>query len=67
MVDTGRQDDKIAGLNPDSNPTVVLVPDVEVTTSIQAVANFLIGVNVLCEEILQLRFIIGKFLWTYIK
>lgn len=67
MVDTGRQDDKIAGLDPDSNPTVAIVPDIEVATAIQTVANFLIGMNVLCVEILQLRFVIGKFLWAYIK
>lgn len=67
MVDTGRQDDKIAGLNPDSNPTVGLVPDIKVATSIQTVTNFLISMNVFCVEILQFPFVIGKCLWRYIK
>lgn len=44
MVNSGRQDDEIAGLDPDPNPTVVVASNVEVATPFQAVTYFLVRV-----------------------
>ncbi len=55
MVDASRQGDQVPFVHGDSNPSVLLVPDVKVGPAVQDVADLIIQVQVLLEEHLQLR------------
>ena len=50
MVGALWQNDHVAGLQFDANPCVLFVPDIEVATSLNAVADLLVVVDVLCEK-----------------
>jgi hypothetical protein len=64
MVDSSWQYDKITGLDPNANPAIVFVSNIEVATSLQTITNLFILMNVLSVEILQLLFVIFNFLWA---
>lgn len=64
MIDPGRHDHEIILLKRNSDPVVVLVPNVEVSAAVQHVPNLLILMDMLIEEHLQLRFVdIAHFLF----
>lgn len=54
MIDSCRQDDQIVLLQPDSDPVVSFTPHIEETLSIQDVPDFLVLVQVLVKEHLDL-------------
>lgn len=62
VVDSGWQNDKIAGLDPDANPIVFLVSNIKVAASFQTVTYLLVGMYVLRVEVLQLLFVVLHFL-----
>ncbi|KAE8663494.1 Oxidoreductase, putative isoform 2 [Hibiscus syriacus] len=64
MVDSGRQYNEIACLDPNPNPSVILVPDIEISTAFQTVAYLFIGMYVLGVKIPQLLLIVSNFLWA---
>lgn len=54
VVDAGRQGDHVPLSHGNADPSVLLVPDVEVAPAVQNVADLLVQVQVLLEEHLQL-------------
>lgn len=67
VVNSGGENDEVAGLEGDSNPTVLVVPHVEVTASFEAVPDFFVLVYVFRVEVLELLFEVVQFLGGYIK
>lgn len=54
VVDASRQGNEVPLVHGDADPSVLLVPDVKVGLAIQDVADFIIQVQVLLKEHLQL-------------
>lgn len=54
MVDAGRQGDQVPFAHVNADPSVLFAPDVKVGLAIQDVADFIIQVQVLLKEHLQL-------------
>ena len=65
MINSSRQDDHVSFFYPNPNP--ILVTDIKVPTAFQAVADLLVSVHVLSEEVLQLLLIVLQFVRTYLN
>ena len=58
MINPSWQDDHVSLFYPNPNPFVILVTDIKVTATLQAVPDLFISMNVLTIEALQLLLII---------
>lgn len=67
VVNSSRQDDQITSLDPNTNPTIIFVPNIKVPTPFQTVTYLFVCVNVLCVEVPQLLLIILHFLRAQIQ
>jgi hypothetical protein len=65
MVNSRRQNNQIAFLEPNSHPVVTLAPNIKVTRTIQNVPDLLILMQMLVEERLHLLFVdVAHLLWA---
>ena len=60
MVNPRRHNHKIALLQPQSNPRIILTPHIKVTPATQDISNLLIFVQVLVEEGLDFLLVAGQ-------
>jgi hypothetical protein len=60
VVNARRHNHKITLLEPQAHPVVILAPDIEVSSTSQDIADFLVLVQVLVEESLHLILVAGK-------
>lgn len=67
MVYTSGEHNHVSFLDPYADPTVILVPYIKIPTSLQAVTNLFIRMNVLCKEALQLLLIVLHFFWAQVQ
>ncbi|KAF5760137.1 hypothetical protein HanXRQr2_Chr16g0749771 [Helianthus annuus] len=67
VVDSGWQNDEVASLDPNANPTIIVVPDIKIPTPFQTITYLFVCMNVLCIEVLQLLLIILHFLRAQIQ
>lgn len=63
VIDSRRQNDQIPGQTFDPDPFVVVVPHVEIPGTGGDEPDFLVGVNVLGEEVLDLVLVVGQRRW----
>eukprot|EP01018_Ginkgo_biloba_P003863 Gb_10342 [translate_table: standard] len=64
MIYACRQNYQVSFLNPYTNPSVILVSYIKVSTAFQAEANLFISVNMLLEEALEFVMVVRKLLWA---
>lgn len=67
MINPSWQDDHVSLFYPNPNPFVILVTDIKVTATLQAVPDLFISMNVLTIEALQLLLIIFQFIRAYLN
>lgn len=67
VINPSWQDDHVSFFYPNPNPFVILVTDIKVTATLQAVPDLFISMNVLTIEVLQLLLVIFQFLRAYLN
>jgi len=60
MVDSRRHDSQISLLQSQSDPIVTLTPHIKVACSIENISDFLVFVEMLVEEDLDLFLVVGQ-------